>query len=62
MKHEGGILMGSIISSINVKGRVSKTESCINIGGELNRRGYKVLLIDNDPQSSLTQILKVKGI
>lgn len=53
--------MSNILSLINVKGGVGKTQSCINIGGELNRRGYKVLLIDNDPQSSLTQILGVKG-
>ena len=47
----------TIISFVNIKGGTGKTTSTINIAGELARRGKRVLLIDNDPQSNLTQIL-----
>lgn len=47
-----------ITSFVNVKGGVGKTTSAINVGGELIRRGYRVLFIDNDSQSSLSQIMK----
>ena len=47
-----------VISFLNIKGGTGKTMTTINLGGELAKRG-KVLLIDNDPQSSLTQILNV---
>lgn len=43
-----------IISVINYKGGVGKTTLTANLGGELAFRGYKVLLIDLDPQASLT--------
>jgi chromosome partitioning protein len=42
------------ISVINFKGGVGKTTLTANLGVELSRRGHKVLLIDLDPQSSLT--------
>lgn len=44
-----------VISFINAKGGVLKTSCCFNIGSELSRRGYKVLLVDLDgSQSSLS--------
>lgn len=43
-----------VISIINYKGGVGKTTVTSNLGAELAWRGYKVLLIDLDPQSSLT--------
>jgi len=43
-----------IISVINYKGGVGKTTLTANLGAELARRGKRVLLIDLDPQSSLT--------
>jgi chromosome partitioning protein len=42
------------ISVINFKGGVGKTTLTVNLGVELARRGFKVLLVDLDPQSSLT--------
>src|SRR5262245_30556680 len=42
------------ISVINFKGGVGKTTVTANLGVELARRGYRVLLIDMDPQCSLT--------
>ena len=43
-----------IISVINYKGGVGKTTITANIGAELAYRGAKVLMIDLDPQASLT--------
>ncbi len=43
-----------IVSVINYKGGVGKTTLTANLGAELAFRGRKVLLIDLDPQSSLT--------
>lgn len=43
-----------VISVINFKGGVGKTTLTANLGAELARRGKRVLLIDLDPQSSLT--------
>jgi chromosome partitioning protein len=43
-----------IVSVINYKGGVGKTTVTANLGAELARRGQRVLLIDLDPQSSLT--------
>lgn len=42
------------ISLLNNKGGVGKTTSTFNIGVGLARKGRKVLLIDLDPQASLT--------
>lgn len=46
--------MTHIISVMNYKGGVGKTTLTSNISAELAYRGYKVLMIDLDPQSSLT--------
>jgi chromosome partitioning protein len=42
------------ISIINYKGGVGKTTVTANLGAELAYRGYRVLLLDLDPQASLT--------
>lgn len=46
-----------IISFLNIKGGVAKTVSTVNIATELGKRGYKVLVIDLDPQSNATKYL-----
>ena len=43
-----------VVSVINYKGGVGKTTLTANLGAELANRGRKILLIDLDPQSSLT--------
>ncbi|WP_027343052.1 ParA family protein [Hamadaea tsunoensis] len=44
----------SVVSVLNYKGGVGKTTLTANLGADLANRGQKVLLIDLDPQSSLT--------
>ncbi|GAA1814558.1 hypothetical protein GCM10009682_39560 [Luedemannella flava] len=43
-----------VVSVLNYKGGVGKTTLTANIGAGLAGRGHKVLLLDLDPQSSLT--------
>ena len=45
----------AIITMLNLKGGVGKSSTTFHLGGTLARRGRRVLLVDNDPQSSLTQ-------
>nr|MDT0660558.1 ParA family protein [Micromonospora sp. DSM 115978] len=44
----------NVVSVINYKGGVGKTTLTANLGAELAARGRRVLLIDLDPQASLT--------
>ena len=46
-----------IIAVSNQKGGVGKTTSTISIGTALSQKGFKVLLIDLDPQASLSNYI-----
>lgn len=46
--------MAVIISFANKKGGSGKTSSVVNTGGVLGERGYRVLLVDLDPQAHLS--------
>ena len=47
--------MGITICLLNLKGGVGKTSCTYHVGGTLARAGRRVLLVDADPQASLTQ-------
>ena len=47
--------MATTVCLLNQKGGVGKTSTCYHLGGTLARLGKRVLLVDNDPQASLTQ-------
>ncbi|WP_395344284.1 ParA family protein [Ningiella sp. W23] len=46
-----------VITVVNQKGGVGKTTTAISLAGALSTQGYKVLLVDLDPQASLSQYL-----
>lgn len=48
-----------VIAITNQKGGVGKTTTAVNLGTGLVRQGKRVLLIDTDPQASLTLSLGV---
>lgn len=49
-----------VIAITNQKGGVGKTTTTVNLGVGLARQGYRVLLLDADPQGSLSVSLGLK--
>jgi chromosome partitioning protein len=45
----------AVLTMLNQKGGVGKTSTCHHLAGTLAASGRRVLLVDNDPQASLTQ-------
>jgi chromosome partitioning protein len=48
-------MAAAAIVLLNQKGGVGKTSTCHNLAGTLAKMGRRVLLMDNDPQASLSQ-------
>ena len=48
-----------VLTIANQKGGVGKTTLTMNLGAALAARGYRVLLVDSDPQANLTSYLAV---
>src|SRR5918998_1583231 len=54
-RRSGGGRIVPVVTLLNQKGGVGKTSCTHHLAGTLAQSGRRVLLLDNDPQSSLTQ-------
>ena len=53
--------MCKVISVANIKGGVAKTTTAANLGVGLVKKGKRVLLVDLDPQGSLSLGLGIRN-
>lgn len=49
--------MSKVITFANFKGGAGKTTNCVMTGYALSNMGYKVLIVDKDPQANATTVL-----
>lgn len=55
----GELIMGKTVAIVNQKGGVGKTTSAVNLTASLGSKGYKILLVDIDPQGNSTSGLGI---